>query len=86
MEQATPVAQTTTRETIAGFLSALAIFAGLIGIIWHPLRLVSASIIIAMIAAGMAPQSRLARAGAFVAAASFFFGMLVAVVTGRPLW
>ena len=86
MEQATPVAETTSRETIAGFLASLAIFAGLIGVIWHPLRLVSASIIIAMIAAGMAPKSRLTRVAALVATLCFFFGMLVAVVTGRPLW
>ena len=86
MEQATPVVQTGARDTIAGLLAAVAIFAGLIGIVWHPLRLVSAAIILSMIAAGMAPKSSLTRAAVFVAIVSFFFGMLVAVTTGRPLW
>lgn len=86
MEQATPVVRTTPRDTIAGFLSAVAIFAGLIGIAWHPLRLVSASIILAMIAAGMAPKSTLVRAAVFIAVVSFFCGMLVCVLTGRALW
>jgi hypothetical protein len=86
MEQASPVASTSSRETIAGFLAALAIFAGLVGIAWHPLRLVSAAIILSMIAAGMAPKSSLTRAAVGVATASFFFGMLVSVTTGRPLW
>jgi hypothetical protein len=86
IDQTTPAPTTSARDTTAGFLAALAIFAGLIGIIWHPLRLVSAAIILSMIAAGMAPKSMFVRVGVFVAIGSFFFGMLVAVVTGRPLW
>lgn len=88
IDQTTPVTatSTSTRETVAGFLAALAIAAGLIGIVWHPLRLVSAAIILAMIAAGMAPKSAFVRVAAFIAIASFFFGMLVGVVTSRPLW
>jgi hypothetical protein len=86
MEQATPVSQTSTRETIAGFLAALAIAAGLIGIVWHPLRLVSAAIILSMVAAGMAPKSTFVRAAAFISILSFFLGMMVCVVTSRPLW
>jgi hypothetical protein len=86
IDQTTPVTATSTRETVAGFLAALAIAAGLIGIVWHPLRLVSAAIILAMIAAGMAPKSTFVRVAVFIAIASFFFGMLVGVVTSRPLW
>lgn len=77
---------TSSRETVAGFLAAVSIAAGLIGIVWHPLRLVAAGIILVMIAAGMAPKSGFVRGAAFIVIASFFFGMLVAVVTGRPLW
>jgi Na+/phosphate symporter len=60
----------------------------LIGIAWHPLRLILPGIVIAMIAAGMAgPRSRrLAFASVIVAAASFFVGMLIAVVVQHPLW
>jgi hypothetical protein len=87
MEEATPVTQSTSsRETIAGFLAALAIAAGLIGIIWHPLRLVAAAIILSMIAAGMAPKSALTRAAVFVSIVCFFLGMMVAVLTGHALW
>jgi hypothetical protein len=87
IDQTTPVTtETLPRDTIAGFLAAVAIFAGLIGIVWHPLRLVSAAIILVMIAAGMAPKSLFVRIAAFVTIASFFFGLVVAVVTSRPLW
>jgi membrane associated rhomboid family serine protease len=82
----TPVSATSARDTIAGLLAALAVFSGLIGIVWHPLRLVSAAIILSMIAAGMTPKSAFVRVAVFVSIGSFFFGLLVAVVTGRPLW
>lgn len=77
-----------TSDTIAGFLSAMAIFICLIGLAWHPLRLILPGIVIAMVAAGMAgPRSRrLAFAGVLITAACFFFGMLIAVVAQRPLW
>ena len=86
MEEATPVTQTSTRDTIAGFLAALAIAAGLIGIVWHPLRLVSAAIILSMVAAGMSPKSTFVRVAVFISILAFFLGMMVGVVTSRPLW
>jgi hypothetical protein len=60
----------------------------LIGLAWHPLRLILPGIALAMIAAGMAgPRSRrLAFIGVLVTAACFFFGMLIAVVAQRPIW
>jgi hypothetical protein len=74
-------------ETIAGFLAAMAIFICLIGIAWHPLRLILPGIVIAMVAAGMGGRfQRLAYAAVLVAAASFFTGMLIAVITRNPLW
>ena len=86
MEEATPVTETSTRDTIAGILAALAIAAGLIGIVWHPLRLVSAAIILSMIAAGMTPKSTFVRVAVFISIGCFFFGMMTSVLTGRPLW
>jgi hypothetical protein len=85
-EQA-PEARSTT-DTIAGFLAAMAIAICLIGIAWHPLRLILPGILIAMISAGMAgPRSRtLAFAAVLIAAGSFFTGMLIAVVVQHPLW
>jgi hypothetical protein len=74
-------------ETIAGFLAAMSIFICLIGIAWHPLRLILPGIVIAMISAGMGGRhQRLAFAAVLVAAASFFFGMMIAVITSHPLW
>jgi hypothetical protein len=84
---AEPVRATSPSATVAGFLSAMAIFAALIGLAWHPLRLIGPAIIISMIAAGMAPRgNRLASAAVFIVTACFFTGLLIAVVTQRPLW
>jgi hypothetical protein len=74
-------------DTIAGFLAAMAIFICLIGLAWHPLRLILPGIVVAMIAAGMGGRfQRLAFAAVIVAASCFFFGMMIAVITSRALW
>jgi hypothetical protein len=74
-------------DSIAGYLAAMAIFICLIGLAWHPLRLILPGIVIAMVAAGIGGRHRkLAFAAVMIAAASFFFGMMIAVITSRPLW
>jgi hypothetical protein len=74
-------------DTIAGFLAAMAIFICLIGVAWHPLRLIVPGILIAMIAAAMGGRhQRLAFAAAMTGAACFFLGMIIAVITEHPLW
>ena len=74
-------------DTIAGFLAAMAIAICLIGLAWHPLRLILPGIVVAMIAAGMGGRhQRLAFAAVLVAASCFFFGMMIAVITSRALW
>ncbi len=76
-----------TAETVAGFLSALAIFTSLAGIAWHPLRLILPSLAIALVAAGMAGRGRrLQLAAVLISAASLFLGLTVAVVTSHSLW
>lgn len=83
MSEQTP----TTAETVAGFLAAMAIVIALIGIAWHPLRLIAPAMLISLVAAGMAPRgNRLALTAVLVAGGAFFVGMLVAVVTERTLW
>jgi hypothetical protein len=73
--------------TVAGFLSSMAIFAALIGLAWHPLRLIAPAIILSLVGAAMAPRgNRLALAAVFVVAGCFFLGLLISVVTTRPLW
>jgi hypothetical protein len=85
--QPTPVSESRPAYTVAGFLSAMAIFASLIGLAWHPLRLILPSIVISMTAAGMAPKgNRLAAAAVGITTACFFLGLLISVVTQRPLF
>jgi hypothetical protein len=72
---------------VAGFLAALAIFVALIGIAWHPLRLIGPAIPISLVAAAMGGRhQRLSFAAVLIVAASFFFGLMIAVITSRPLW
>jgi hypothetical protein len=74
-------------ETVAGYLSAIAIFVSLAGIAWHPLRLILPSLAIALVASGMAgPGRRLPLAAVLICAGCLFFGFTVAVATSNPLW
>jgi hypothetical protein len=74
-------------ETVAGFLSAIAIFVSLVGIAWHPLRLILPSLAIALIASGMGSgKGRLQFAAVLICTACFFFGLTIAVALSKPLW
>jgi hypothetical protein len=74
-------------EVVAGYLAAFSIFGSLVGLAWHPLRLVGPTIILALVAAGMAgPSNRLARAAILIATVCFFLGLTIAVLGERPLW
>jgi hypothetical protein len=74
-------------ETIAGFLASIAIFAGLISLAWHPLRLVLFAMLLSLIAAAMGGRhQRLAFAAVMITAVCFFLGLTIAVVAGTPLW
>jgi hypothetical protein len=77
-----------TGETIAGFLATLAIFGGLIGIVERPVTIGLTSLLIAFVAAAMAAgrHQRLAAAAVAIAGVSWLTGMIVAVLTSRPLW
>jgi hypothetical protein len=74
-------------EVVAGYLAALSIFASVMALAWHPLRLVLPAAVLALVAAGMGGRrNRLARAAVMIAALAFFFGMAIAVAGQRPLW
>jgi len=76
-----------TAETVAGYLSALAIFVSIVGIVWHPLRLILPSIAIALIAAAMAgPGRKLQFAAVVITTVCFFLGLTIAVATSQPLY
>jgi hypothetical protein len=77
----------TSAETVAGYLSALAIFVSLVGIAWHPLRLILPSAAIALIASGMSgKRQQLSLAAVVICAIALFLGFTVAVATSHPLW
>jgi hypothetical protein len=79
--------RTSPSEAVAGFLAAFSIFASLIALAWHPLRLLAPAIVLAMVSAGMGGRHRrLAFAAVLIAAACFVLGMTIAVVTQRQLW
>lgn len=89
MSTAPPVEERQSQaETIAGFLAALAIFGGLIAIAQRPVTIGLTSLFIGLIAATMASgrNRHLAAAGVAIAATGWLAGMIVCVITGRPLW
>ena len=74
-------------DTVAGFLSAIAIFMSIIGIAWHPLRLILPSLAIALIASGLGSgKGRLQFAAVVICGVCFFLGLTAAVATGSALW
>jgi hypothetical protein len=82
-----PLARQSVSATVADFLAAFAIFASLIGIAWHPLRLIPMSLLLALVAAGMRGRADgVPRAAIAITTVSFFLGMTVAVATQNPLW
>jgi hypothetical protein len=76
-----------TSLTVSGYLSTMAIFVSLVGIAWHPLRLILPSLFISLVAAGMAGAGhRLQLAATMICTACFFLGLTVAVITSHPLF
>jgi hypothetical protein len=74
-------------ETVAGFLSAIAIFISLIGLAWHPLRLILPGLALALIASAMGSgKGRLQFAAVLICAGCLFFGLTIAVTLSKPLW
>ena len=77
----------TTSETVAGFLAAIAIFVSLVGLAWHPLRLILPALAIALVASGMGRgKGRLEFAAVLICAVCLFFGFTIAVALSKPLW
>lgn len=87
MEQTRDLSESRPSYTVAGFLAAMAIFAALVGLIWHPLRLIPISALLALVATAMGGRNaRLAQFSVLFVAVCFFVGMAIAVVTRNPLW
>jgi hypothetical protein len=71
---------------VAGFLSAAAIFAGIVALFYYPGRLGPAAIVISLVGAGMNPTRKFSGLGVAVASLGWFFGMIIAVFLDRPLF
>ncbi|MGE5690035.1 MAG: hypothetical protein ACM33B_05720 [Pseudomonadota bacterium] len=84
---AEPVRREGARESVAGFLAALAIFMSLIALAERPARIAPVAILVALVSVGMAQgRSRKLAAAALVAAGlGWLLGMTIAIATDRPI-
>jgi hypothetical protein len=74
-------------ETVAGFLAATALFAGLVALVYRPARIAPAAIVVALIASAIGGRySRLSALAVAVSAVCFVAGMTIAVVFEKPLF
>jgi hypothetical protein len=82
-----PVARDRPADTVAGFLASLAMVGGAVAAITRPVSVGIVAIVISFLAAALADRNqRLAAAGVAVASLGFLTGMIVCVLTSRPLW
>lgn len=82
-----PLDRQTPAEGVGGLLAATSIFVSLASIVYHPLRLVLLSIVLALLATAIGGRhSRLAGLAVGIGALAFILGMTVAVAASRPLW
>lgn len=87
-DERVPVERTSPAEAVGGFLAAASMALSAVAIVYRPVRLVPFALVIAFIAVGLT-SGRHARLAAFavgVGAAAWLAGMIVAVLTGKPLF
>jgi hypothetical protein len=74
-------------EVVAGFLATVALFGGLIAIAYKPVRIAPVALVVALIAAGIGGRhQRLAAFATAVVTLGWVAGMIVCVITERPLY
>jgi hypothetical protein len=74
-------------DAVAGFLATIALFAGLFSIVYRPVRIGPAALVIALIAVAMGGRhARLATWAVAVVTVGWVAGMIVAVVTENPVY
>ncbi len=74
-------------DVVAGYLASIAIFASLISLAWHPIRLLGPALLLSLVSAGMTGRGkRLPFVAVLTVAVCFFLGMMITVITGRALW
>lgn len=75
------------RDLVAGFLCAFSLALSGIALTRNPGLLATAAILVALVALRMSEaRQRLASAAVAAAGLAFFFGMIIAVVTAKPLY
>ena len=74
-------------DTVAGFLAALAVFAGMLGLVWYPGRVGTAALLVALVAVALArSQQRFAALALVLTTLFWFLGMTIAVLANRPVF
>jgi len=74
-------------EAIAGFLAAIAFFAAPVGVVYHPGRVGTAAILVALVAAGIGGfQRRLAAWAVAITSLCWLAGMILSIVLDRPVF
>jgi hypothetical protein len=77
----------TTGQLAADFLATLALFAGLVGIVFYPGRLGTAAVFVAVFAAAIGGRDRwLVPFTVAVTGICWFVGMMLAVLLERPIF
>lgn len=79
--------RTAPSELVSGFLAVISIAASVLAIFWDPLRVSPFAVLLALIAAGMAPKSaRLPVIAVGISAIAFIVGLTIAVTTSHPIY
>jgi hypothetical protein len=74
-------------DTVAGLMSAAALFFSLFALAFRPITVSFAAILLALVGAGMSSRHRtLAAAAVAVSTLCFIGGVIIAVVTKNNLW
>jgi hypothetical protein len=74
-------------DPLSGVFAAAALFFSLVALVYHPLTISVAAILLGLVAVAMsARHQQLAGIALAVAGICFVAGMAIAVTTGHPLW
>lgn len=80
-------ARPSAADSVAGFLAALSFLGAGLALVWHPGRVGTAAILIALVAAALADANgRLAAWAVGIATACWLAGMTLAVVLDRAIF
>jgi hypothetical protein len=74
-------------DAVAGFLATIALVAGLFSIVYRPARIGPAALVVALIAVGIGGRNeRLAAWAVAIVSAGWVLGMIVCVLTEKPIY